>query len=151
ISVSRPHIRPDRCQVRRPVEGGDLLDDRAVRAAHHPHPAVRPRLGRDPLDRVVPVWTFVHVGGVKVLAGALRAMAAAEILEYHDVAARHEEIGDRIHPLLGRSLVVRGPAEDGWELSGDWLAILGYTVDIRRETDAVPHWHHDIFGDDDST
>ena len=136
--------------MRRPVEGGDLLDDRAVRAADHSHAAVRPRLGRDPLDGVVPIRPLVDIGGVKVLAGAFGAMAAPEILEHDHVAARHEEIGDRIHPLLGRGLVVRGPAEDGRKLPGDRLAISGHPVDVRRETHPVPHWHHDVFGDDDS-
>ena len=58
-------------QVRRPVEGGDGLDDAAVGASEGADLAVAPRLPRDPLDGVETVFAFPRVAGVVVAAIAL--------------------------------------------------------------------------------
>src|SRR5262249_57343877 len=55
VDVGWADVRPDRGEVRWAVERGDLLNNRAVRAADHAYLSVGPRLGGKPFDRIIAV------------------------------------------------------------------------------------------------
>ena len=111
--VGRVH-RQDRPEMGRP-EPGDLdRGEPAVADAPHPDVAVAPRLGRQPLDGVVPVARLVL--GVLVEGDAGRAARAPDV-----EAAEREPAGGQ--PLAERRVPVQAPAvlpvrdhlEDGGE------------------------------------
>ena len=147
-AVRRHDVRPDRRKVRRPLERRPHLRDRAVGAADGSDPAVRPRLGRDPLADVVAVASRVRRGGVVVDAGGLGAVAVAQVDERDVVALRDEEVGDLAVALVG--LVVRRVEHDRREAAVDEAAVARRPVDVEREPHAVPHRHHHVLRDDDS-
>ena len=146
-AVRRHHVGPDRGQVRRALERGPYLRDRAVGAADGADPAVRPRLGCDPLADVVAVATGVRRGGVVVDARRLRAVAVAQVDQHDVVALRDEVIGDLGVPLVG--LVVRRVEHDRREPPLDEVPVTCGPVDVEGELHAVPHRHHHVLRHDD--
>ena len=79
----------DRRQMRRLRHGREMLGRANVGAAHHADLAVRPRLGGDPLDRVVAVRHVVAHPG----PGALRVDATSRVLKDHHVAVSRVGFG----------------------------------------------------------
>ena len=146
-AVRRHHVGPDRGQVRRALERGPYLRDRAVGAADGADPAVRPRLGCDPLADVVAVAPGVRRGGVVVDARRLGAVAVAQVDQHDVVALRDEVIGDLGVPLVG--LVVRRVEHDRREAPLDEVPVTCGPVDVEGELHAVPHRHHHVLRHDD--
>ena len=146
-AVRRHDVGPDRGQVRRALERGAHLRDRAVGAADGADPAVRPRLRGDPLADVVAVPAGVRGGGVVVDARGLGAVAVAQVDQHDVVAFRHEEVGDLGVALVG--LVVRGVEHDRREAPLDEVPVARGPVDVEGEPDAVPHRHHHVLRHDD--
>ena len=139
--VGRDDVRPDRGEVRRALEGRADLRDPRVRRADGADAPVRPRLGRDPLDRVVAVLALLTRDGVEVVAGAVASVPIAQVLEAHRVPVRDEEVGD-LGVALVRAVVGRA-AEDRRKASLGPVALARGPVDVRRELDPVarPHAH----------
>jgi len=71
-------------EMRRMSRGGEHLRGTDVGTAEHANLAVGIRKGGDPLDGVVAVFGFVDEG----IPVSLGGIAAANILDDHDVAAR---------------------------------------------------------------
>ena len=128
VRVRRRQRGHDRHEMWRTRHRREPLRHTDIRDAVHPHPAVRPRLRRTPLDRVVSVLDLVPEE-VKL---PIRAPAAARVLDNHGIAGAGET--QRIdHQPDGRErLVVRRA------LQQHRVATLGLRqIDVRREDGAV--------------
>ena len=143
----RHDVRPDRRQVRRSLERSTHLGDGGVGAAHGADPAVRPRLGGDPLADVVAVPTGVRRGGVVVDARRLGAVAVAQVDQHDVVALRDEVVRDLAVPLV--RLVVRRVEHDRREAALDERPVARGPVDVEGEADAVAHRNHHVLRQDD--
>ena len=135
-----------RGEARRGEAGERHLRMRGVGQAHRADAAVAPRLIDDPGAGVVAVLAFGQVFRER----ALRAVAAAAILEHDDVAGAHEgqgELGPR-HGLGVARLDLRArafPLAVGRALQDDRQrpivddAARGGAIDVGGEADAVAH------------
>ncbi len=148
VVVRRHDVRPDRRQVRRPLERRADLHLAGVRAADGADAAVAPRLGGDPLDDVVAVVAGVRRRRMEVRARALGAIAVAHVDEHDGVAARDEEVGDLRVTL--RRLVVRRVEHDRREAALGEAFAASRTIDVERQPNAVPHGDHDVLRNDDA-
>ena len=105
------------------------LRDAQVGAAIHTHPAVRPRLARDPVQRVVAVVDFL-VDRFECAAGSI---AAAHVLHDDNVTVIHEGLiggRDRIALPVGCAQQDRGIARRR-----------AWTEDVRAQYHAIAHGH----------
>ena len=133
VDVGERHARDDR------LEGGVAGRDRSplreavVAVAPHADVAVRPRLPRDPVDRVVAVGDLVD----ERERLALRAESPAHVLRDEGVAARDEMRGQERDPAVAAVLVVRQAHEHGGERPG----AVG-EVHVGGQVHAVAHRHH---------
>ncbi len=126
IVVPRNH-RENGLQVRI-VEHRHLpLHDPQVRTAHHADLAVRPRLARDPVQRVVAVRRLLF----ERLERALRFVTPAHVFHHHRVAVVHEGLVIRRD---ASALPVRRAHQNGRH-SG----ILGGQKNVGRQVHSVAH------------
>ncbi len=133
VEVGERHPRDDRLEGR--VAGCDRgpLREAVVAVAPHADVAVRPRLPRDPVDRVVAVGDLVDERDRL----ALRAESPAHVLRDEGVAARDEMRGQERDPAVAAVLVVRQAHEHGRERPG----AVG-EVHVGGQVHAVAHRHH---------
>ena len=131
--VRRAVVRGDGHEVRRLLDRRLPLREPDVGAADHAHLAVRPRLCRRPLHRVVAVGRLLP-HGVEL---ALRAVAAPGVLVEGRVAALGEVApgaGIAVAAGVGRAPVVGRPLQDHGE-----RPVTRRQVHLGREPDAVAH------------
>ena len=132
--VRRGLAHVHRAEVGRTGRGQPVLGRPRVRAADGADVAVAPRLGGDPLDRVVAVAILAPAVVVERDEAALRGEAAADVLDHDGVALGREE-GRRAHLALGGVVLAVGrPLEERRERP---LA-LGQ-VDVGAEDRPVAH------------
>ena len=103
VDVGDRDARDDRLQRGVPGGHGGPLREAVVAVAPHADVAVRPRLLRDPLDRVVAVVDLVDEGDRLALGAEL----AAHVLGDERIAARDDVRGQERHPAVAAVLVVR--------------------------------------------
>ena len=133
VVVRRAVVRGDGHEVRRLLDRRLPLRQSDVGAADHADLAVRPRLRRRPLHRVVAVRRLLP-HGVEL---ALRAVAPARVLVEGRVASLCEVApGARIAVAAGagRPPVVRRPLQDHGK-----RPVTRRQVHLGREPDPVPH------------
>ena len=119
--------RHDRGQGGRKLLRCRPLVPSTVRRPVHPHPAVRPRLRRQPLDNVVAVLVFVPEG----FELSLRVPAPAHINGRKDVSPAGVVAGLAVVHIAD----VRGEAQDDRQR----LFLIGRAIDGAVEVDAVPY------------
>ena len=107
IIVAAGDHRKDRLQVRVIQKRHSPLCDSQIRSADHPHFAVRPRLRRNPVERVVSVRTFL----VQSVEHAFGVIAAAHILHHNRVPVLDK---GRITWLKIGTFSIRRSNQDGW-------------------------------------
>ena len=123
-----------RPEVGRPGRGEPVLGGAGVRAADRADVPVAPRLGGDPLDRVVAVAVLAPAVVVERDEPALRREAAAHVLDHDRIALRREE-GRRADLALGRVVLAVGrPLEERRERP---LALR--EVDVGAQDSPVAH------------
>ena len=133
----RGHARHDRAERRMLARDGGPLGEAVVGVPEHRDLPVGPRLGDDPLDRVVAV---VHLVNVRC-RGALRPELPAHVLDDERVTAigdRRSELG---HERVAAALVVGEPDQHGRQTRR-----VGREVDVGGEANAVADLHHDLVG-----
>ena len=84
VPVGMRLVREYRLQVRRILSSDEKLNRAEIRHAQHPHIAVAPWLGGDPLDHIVPVLMLLQsVEGIF----SFRVTRAARIGNHMHIAA----------------------------------------------------------------
>ena len=143
IAVGGADVGPDGPQMGWAIEGHVGLDQSQMGAAHGAHPAVGPRLPRDPLHRVETVGSSRFIDGVEILADSLGTVAAAQVLQHQHEPSRGEAVGHLVNEPF-RLLVIGGPHQQGRKGARQHLSAAGRPVDVGSQAHAVPHGDHQI-------
>ena len=141
VDVGRRVAGGDALEVRVPERGDGPLRVAVVGLAGHADVAVAPRLGRHPVERLVAVLGLVD----ERLVDALRAPAAAHVLDHAGVAPSRPVLAVRRHGAVGLGLAVGHADEDGGE--GRRHARAVGQVDVGQKAHAVRHRHPDVAAD----
>ena len=147
------HLGEDRLERRRPLRDGLVLGHARVGAALHADVAVRPRLGRDPLDDVVRVGRlFDGEGAVVDAEGRSRAAcvgdrdgvaAVQHVLEHRIAFGLREDPDVALLVLDLEGAGVAGVVEDRRQGFRRLDAVCRRDEVVDRDADAVRHRHVD--------
>ncbi len=135
VIIRRRYRRTDRRQVWRLCQRGQHLRRAYVRPAEHSHFSVCVRQRARPLDRVVPVFSFM----LERIPFTFRLVPPAHVLHDYDISACCCNVCKRGDPRL--RFVVGRPRQQYRQ-----LFVRLRPVDIRPQRHAIPHFHgHVVF------